>query len=132
MSDNGLLTVREIARRCHRSEETVRRWIWSGKLKAKKLGNQLFVDPAALASMHAEAPTPREVQAPYKPQRKAKMVNGMNETNERSLTVADRVDYDVERIEALMTRARSLREKISGRAGYIDVAEAVRESREEH
>ncbi len=43
MTSEEFLTVREVARRCHRSEETVRRWIWSGKLPAKKLGNQLFV-----------------------------------------------------------------------------------------
>lgn len=45
IEDEQLLTVREVARRCNRSEETVRRWIWSGKLPARKLGNQLFVEP---------------------------------------------------------------------------------------
>ena len=43
IEDEQLLTVREVARRCNRSEETVRRWIWSGKLPARRLGNQLFV-----------------------------------------------------------------------------------------
>lgn len=37
------LSVREVARACNRTEETIRRWIWSGKLPATKLGNQLFV-----------------------------------------------------------------------------------------
>lgn len=37
------MTVREVARACGRTEETVRRWIWSGKLPARKLGHQLFV-----------------------------------------------------------------------------------------
>ena len=46
--DEGLLTVREVARRVGRSEETVRRWIWSGKLPARKLGNQLFVEEGEL------------------------------------------------------------------------------------
>jgi len=49
MTEEQLLTVREVARRCHRSEETVRRWIWSGKLPAKKLGNQLYVEASELA-----------------------------------------------------------------------------------
>jgi excisionase family DNA binding protein len=51
MSDEQLLTVREVARRCQRSEETVRRWIWSGKLPARKLGNQLFVEEADLRDL---------------------------------------------------------------------------------
>lgn len=38
-----MITVREAARECQRTPETVRRWIWDGKLPAKKLGNQLFV-----------------------------------------------------------------------------------------
>jgi len=49
MREERLLTVREVARRCRRSEETIRRWIWSGKLPAKKLGNQLFIEAAELA-----------------------------------------------------------------------------------
>lgn len=32
------LTVRQAAGRAHRAEETIRRWIWSGKLPARKLG----------------------------------------------------------------------------------------------
>ncbi len=42
MRDEGL-TVREAARRCGRSPETIRRWIWDGKLPARKLGNQLYI-----------------------------------------------------------------------------------------
>ena len=37
------VTVREAANESGRNMETVRRWIWSGKLPAKKLGNQLFI-----------------------------------------------------------------------------------------
>ena len=44
-----LITVREAARQCHRATETVRRWIWEGKLPAQKLGNQLFIKRADLA-----------------------------------------------------------------------------------
>lgn len=39
----GLITVREAARACQRTTETVRRWIWEGKLPAQKIGNQLFI-----------------------------------------------------------------------------------------
>ena len=48
--DNKLMTVREAAQECGRNMETVRRWIWSGKLPAQKLGNQLFTTRGDLAS----------------------------------------------------------------------------------
>jgi excisionase family DNA binding protein len=48
-----LMTVRDVANVCHRSEETVRRWIWSGKLSATKLGNQLFVKRSDIEAMSA-------------------------------------------------------------------------------
>lgn len=38
-----LVTVREAARQCGKNPETIRRWIWSGKIPAEKLGNQLFI-----------------------------------------------------------------------------------------
>lgn len=38
-----LLSVREASKESGRNMETVRRWIWSGKLPAQKLGNQLFI-----------------------------------------------------------------------------------------
>ncbi len=42
------ITVREAARRAHRSEETIRRWIWSGRLPAHKRGNSYRIDIAYL------------------------------------------------------------------------------------
>jgi excisionase family DNA binding protein len=38
------MTVREAARRVGRSEETVRRWIWSGRLPAVKRGAGYRID----------------------------------------------------------------------------------------
>ena len=38
-----LVSVREASKESGRNMETVRRWIWSGKLPAQKLGNQLFM-----------------------------------------------------------------------------------------
>ena len=38
-----LITIREASKQSGRNMETVRRWIWSGKLPAQKLGNQLFI-----------------------------------------------------------------------------------------
>jgi excisionase family DNA binding protein len=51
------MTVREVARECRRTTETVRRWIWEGKLPAQKLGNQLFIKREDLARV---APFERE------------------------------------------------------------------------
>lgn len=45
-----LISVREAAKECGRNMETVRRWIWAGKLPAEKLGNQLFIKTSDLAS----------------------------------------------------------------------------------
>jgi excisionase family DNA binding protein len=43
-----LISVKDAAQKCGRNAETVRRWIWSGKLPAEKLGNQLFIKRSAL------------------------------------------------------------------------------------
>jgi len=48
MSVQQEISVREAARRVHRSEETVRRWIWSGRLPAYKRGNSYRLDIAHL------------------------------------------------------------------------------------
>jgi excisionase family DNA binding protein len=37
------ITVRQAAKECGRNAETIRRWIWSGKLPAEKMGNQLYI-----------------------------------------------------------------------------------------
>src|SRR5215207_1120938 len=42
------LTVPEAARRAGRSAETIRRWIWSGRLPARKVGNQHLVESDTL------------------------------------------------------------------------------------
>jgi excisionase family DNA binding protein len=58
-----MLTVPEAAKRVGRDPETVRRWIRSGKLTAKKIGQQHFVDEAdlsALAEGSEALPLPEE------------------------------------------------------------------------
>ena len=53
MITDDLMTVRQAARASRRTTETVRRWIWEGKLPAQKLGNQLFIRRADLARLSA-------------------------------------------------------------------------------
>jgi excisionase family DNA binding protein len=43
MPSEGFLTVAEIAKALRLSQFTIRRWIWSGKLKAKLFGNRMRV-----------------------------------------------------------------------------------------
>lgn len=47
------LTVPQAARRAGRSPETIRRWIWSGKLPSEKIGNQHFVEQETLDAVLA-------------------------------------------------------------------------------
>ena len=101
-----LLTVREVARRCNRSEETVRRWIWSGKLTARKLGNQLFVEEGGIPGMVAAPQDRMTFVAPPK------------------LSPAEFQD--------LLARQKQLRDELFEKHGYFDSAELVRESREGH
>jgi excisionase family DNA binding protein len=48
------ITVREAAQRVHRSAETIRRWIWSGRLPAIKRGNTYYVDIVHLEGLVVE------------------------------------------------------------------------------
>ena len=41
-----MITVPEAARRVGRNPETIRRWIWSGKLASQKVGTQHLVEEA--------------------------------------------------------------------------------------
>jgi excisionase family DNA binding protein len=59
------LTVPAAARRVGRSPETIRRWIWSGRLPSEKVGNQHLVDVDALDALAGGAPRdggPRRVK----------------------------------------------------------------------
>lgn len=38
-----MVDVHEAARLAHRSPETIRRWVWSGRIRAVKQGNKYFV-----------------------------------------------------------------------------------------
>jgi excisionase family DNA binding protein len=44
MSAAREISVRQAAQRAQRSEETIRRWIWSGRLPAHKRGNSYRID----------------------------------------------------------------------------------------
>lgn len=58
-----MLTVPEAARRVGRDPETIRRWIRSGRLRARKVGTQHVIEEADLDEALGEpemAPLPEE------------------------------------------------------------------------
>ncbi len=52
--------MREAAQRVHRAEETIRRWIWTGKLPARKFGKGYQVHESDLDAIAAGVPAPRQ------------------------------------------------------------------------
>jgi len=45
------ITVPEAALRANRTQETIRRWIWSGRLRSRKVGNQHVIEEGDLERM---------------------------------------------------------------------------------
>lgn len=61
-----MLGVREAAALARRTPETIRRWIWSGKLSARRNGNRLFVakdDIERLVVVASATDAPRSLRA---------------------------------------------------------------------
>ena len=113
--DDDMLTVRDVARACGRSEETVRRWVWSGKLRARKLGNQLFVARGDLTAMRGGRVG--EAVAAYAP------VSSVGYTPVR---------YDSSEALAALERAVAYSGRFGGRFAGQDAGEMVNESRKGH
>ncbi len=53
-----MLTVPQAARRTRRHAETIRRWIREGRLPAKKIGTQHFIEERDLDALSAQAALP--------------------------------------------------------------------------
>ena len=45
-----MVDVREAARLAHRSPETIRRWVWTGKVQAIKHGTKFLIPRASVAA----------------------------------------------------------------------------------
>jgi excisionase family DNA binding protein len=59
-----MIGVQEAARLTRRTPETVRRWVWSGRLGATKQGNRLLVSRVAVAALAGREPTPARTETP--------------------------------------------------------------------
>ena len=142
-----MLTVRAAARRAGCDPETVRRWIWQGKLRGHKLGGQYFITAADLEVMLG-GQTKRSAKATAEPglEEQAPKRDKAAEASALGEPVAV---YMTEELKALspaeiravlgehhqdwswVAKSDAVAERIRCTAGYIDVAEAVRASREE-
>ena len=119
MTDDKLLTVREVARRCGRSEETVRRWIWSGKLPARKIGNQLFIEEDDIATLTFLLGVSER-----------RVAYGVSRTRKQP-ALPTWPEYD--RQEALRQAEDDFRfgQRLQEKYGRVDVSELIRQVREE-
>ena len=61
VSLEGMITVAEAARRLNRSIEQVRRYLREGKLKGQRIGNQWFVEEAAVKAPEGDPLVPPEL-----------------------------------------------------------------------
>ncbi len=116
------LTVAEAARRLSRSIEQVRRYLREGRLAGRRIGQQWFIEEAALAS--------------WRPSRGGGVASRVSEaavvyevrtmkteaTREKKRLISDKLFREIDEI----------REKIRAESGEFDVVAMVREDREEH
>ncbi|TMC68695.1 MAG: helix-turn-helix domain-containing protein [Chloroflexi bacterium] len=68
VASHHMLTVPEAARRTGRNPETIRRWIRSGRLRARKVGTQHVIEDADLDAVSREAamlPLPRGMRKTF-------------------------------------------------------------------
>ncbi len=115
--EDELISVKEAAKMCGRNMETVRRWIWSGKLPAEKLGNQLFIkrnDFASFCRLPARSVPAKAGEIAVR-EYKAETVT--------KLELGSRTD--------LIRRMRKLRERIRASVGNLDAAETIEQLRKE-
>jgi excisionase family DNA binding protein len=123
-----LMSVRDVARACGRSEETVRRWIWSGKLPASKLGNQLFVRREDLDAMQA----PRVGEASVKYRTRTDMDEEYEYSALKEALTEDRGQYIASRYEEAQNIAddEAFQDKVFAKFGGVSVVEFLDQVRD--
>ena len=136
------INVREAASQCGRNAETIRRWIWDGKLPAQKLGNQLFIKKKDLASFCRETAIAYSAEPDMEILKKAKELRGQIQagTDNGFNIKKDITEMREERMNGInliekgdfLERAIQFRKKLKAR-GYhgIDAANLVSRAREE-
>ncbi len=110
-----LISVREAAKECGRNPETIRRWIWSGKLPAEKLGNQLFVKRENLLRYLSEL-------------NKEEGVNPSGKQEGLQVRISGEIQNTKNRVEAA-ENMRVLRNEIKKMTGTFDIDELTDQPR---
>jgi excisionase family DNA binding protein len=112
-TDDKLISVREAAKECDRNPETIRRWIWSGKLPAEKLGNQLFVKRSILQNFCLGMMVPHQEE-----------VDSSTGDTEQPKSDSQTIKQPFNRKE-IISKCLTLREQIRERAGQLDVEKYI-------
>jgi excisionase family DNA binding protein len=97
-----MVDVREAAQIANRSAETIRRWIWSGRLDARRRGNRLLVsrsDLERLAGKRTQASDPppslRDWASRVRDERRADRLGEQSRYQTAAdLVLADRAERD--------------------------------------
>ena len=112
----GLITVSEAARRLGRSIEQVRRYLREGKLPGRRIGQQWFIEEAALEPRYRPSGGPlQQIKEP------AAVMDARRVSNEEIEALMRRIDEDVE----------AIRRRLGGDLD-TDIVEMLREDRESH
>ena len=144
--DDEMITVLEAAKRCGRNPETVRRWIWSGKLPAEKLGNQLFVNTSIIdrfcseitTELHGTERKKKDVTDPRTQNQANESVDVSQDIDSQVRAAGQKIPSEVEntarvpvpnRRSDVINRIRAFREDIGSRLGNLDIGEAMNQTR---
>lgn len=128
------LSVREAAERAGKDPETIRRWIWKGKLHAIKAGGQYLIAPSALddavyfQEQEKAGIKVGEPQAEYA----VKPEDLPNITPEERAAILADIDREWEEMEEDDLEGDfALADELFRKYGYFDVVQSVREGRED-
>lgn len=132
--------IKQASHYCRRNPETVRRWVWTGKLPAQKVGNQLFIRKEDLVQFCRESGIayqtgPEKTETSLEEIRKTgadihtRIRQGYNAEWETASLREEREEMNG---EDFLEKARSVRESIHARTGRVFNAEnMIRELRDE-
>lgn len=129
------LSVREAAQRAGRDPETIRRWIWKGKLQAFKIGGQYLIAPSAVDDalyFQEQEKAGVRIGEPASEYR-VRDEDQPNITPEERAQIFQEIEREYEWVEDYgFEESRKLRDELFRKYGYFDVVGAVRESHEDH
>jgi excisionase family DNA binding protein len=118
---DGYVTVEQAARRLDRSIEQVRRYLREGRLPGRRIGQQWFIEEAALASWH---PAHRRAGA-------GRIGEAVATYEARAMKTDETKKGGTLSLKEWLTEVDEIAEEIRRECGEFDVVEMIRRSREE-